>query len=710
VAEPLWLGQFNLVGGGVQEDGPYAATTITRSVAESVADFCITLQPYGNPTGGILEEALAAAARIFGRTQYSITANLLLALDAVHKRLQEWNLAHTPDERVAAGVSCVAFQGSDCYLAQAGPSTAFLLHARTTERLEPVEPDSRIALGAAGVIAPCFRRLALARGDALLLVTEGIGASAETAAVARCLERRPEDVLPAVLHYLGTGADGGVIFAGVLEDPAPARTLLERGVPGGASPTPAQPLVRQSDVSSHQDSTSLGRNRFQRVDAAHPDAGGGVLRVYGAEMQRDPRRPLKSGHPSESLRAAAGVARPSVRLSARHPSFRDAFRGGGWSQRLLRPPVLATFGVVFLVAVAWLAVPALMGMGRSQRFETLLTTAQRDLNAAQSEVDLSKRRELLSQAQTSAAEAQRLKPQDQRAQRQANDASGAISIMNAVYELPDVPSIADLSNAGLSPSTAVELAAGDRLYVLDVSAGKVYAVSDASTTGPEVMYENGSQIDGIRAGKAQHLAWQPPARPGDAGALLILDADRHLFGLSRGDLRSIPLRGVEQWRTATAMAFNGGSLYILDADGGLVWRYAPSSDGFDTDPAPAIARQDIRDTTQISVVGGIFLTSQTGQDARIRRFLDGQETPFKLAGIDRTPVAPGPPLFDPASGLLYIADRGNSRVVVLQGDGRFQRQLVHAKLAGLRGLAVDSPHNRLVGVIGQALVAIPLPN
>ena len=106
------------------------------------------------------------------------------------------------------------------------------------------------------------------------------------------------------------------------------------------------------------------------------------------------------------------------------------------------------------------------------------------------------------------------------------------------------------------------------------------------------------------------------------------------------------------------------------------------------------------------MVGGIFLT---GQDSRIRRFLDGQEGQFKLAGIDKPPAAPRPPLYDPKAGLMYVADRGNNRIIVLEGDGRFKRQLVHTRLAGLRGAAVDTDQDRLVGVIGQSLVAIPLP-
>jgi hypothetical protein len=305
-------------------------------------------------------------------------------------------------------------------------------------------------------------------------------------------------------------------------------------------------------------------------------------------------------------------------------------------------------------------------------------------------------------------EARRLKPSDGNAAPIATRVADALSVMNAVYPLADVPELADLSAAGLTTSSTVEVAAGDSaMYVLDVSIGKVFSVPRDATVPSDVAYEDGSQIDGVTAGKARHIAWLPPQGSGDRGTLLILDAGHHLFGLTGSDLRAMALRGVDQWKSDTAMAVSNGDLYVLDAAGGTVWRYVPSADGFNTEPAPAIQRPDVRDATGMSVIGGIFLTNQNGA---IRHFADSQELPFQLAGIDKEPAAPQPPLYDAQSGALYLPDRGNSRIVVLDGNGNFKRQLTQVKLAGLRGAAVDTARNRLIGVVGQSLVEIPLPH
>lgn len=734
--ERIWQGRFNIVGGTVQEDGPYATAITDRGVAESVVDLYLVLQPTRPDPDQICAEVMRTVTRIFGRAQYSVTGNLLLALGKAHQHLREWNRASLTEHRLEIGVCCVAITGNEAYVALAGPSALFYRHNGRTARVEPNEEQGREPLGDGEVLLPSFHRLSLIRGDALLLLSGRGAQRTDPQQVGRCLALEPETGLPEVFRLARGEADCGAVLLSVLDELAPEpddgddgaeAEELERFRARGPQPVATAadpgrirfpvldgpPMDRPLDEprvggEKRLPFSPFGRGPFRRIDAEHPDEGHGTLRILGSEKPRPPlsgpRNVLST--PEEVIAAAKAVSQQSVRVRSTPPSFRNAFAGLDGPRRSWRPYLFGGIGAAALVLLVALGIPALSSAGGSQRFQSLLRSSQSELTSAQSQSDLSRRRELLNQALSNADEAKRLKPSDPQADSQLTRAQDALTVMDAVYTLPDVPQIADLSNAGLSPSSSVELAAGDRLYVLDVASGKVLAAARDGTTPPDAVYEEGSDVDGVRAGKAHHIAWQPPANAGDPSTLLILDASRNLFGLSRGNLRAIPLRGVDQWRSDTAMTFGNGGLYILDAKAATVWRYAPSDNGFASDPAPAVARTDIADASGISVVGGVFLT---GQDSRIRRFLDGQESAFKLAGIDRPPAAPQPPLYDAASSSLYIADRGNSRVVVLEGDGRFKRQLVHAKLAGLRGLAVDADNSRLIGVIGQSLVAISLP-
>lgn len=766
MADQVRLGQFNIVGGQAQQDGPYAGAVAGRSAADSSADLYIVLQPTREDSDQLCAGVLQTVGRTFGHAQYSITGNLLLALGQAHHNLLSWNRSSLPEHRMGIGVSALAIAGADAYLAQAGPSAAFWSHSGRVERLEPLEPQARRPLGEGDTLDPWFHRLDLARGDSIALLSGGLADRVDAAEVARCLRLDPDSGVAELFRLAQNERDCGVLLISVVgelaegdqvpgdeEEPdedaagapppasrSPAPRMGRSGMPpvpmrgtGGEPGRAAEPL---GEIDSGRPSgrgifgrgepepgrdeplpeppikpekpcrapSPLGRNPFRIVHAEHPDQGDGVLRILGEERPRKP--PTAPKHalatPEAVLEAANRLAGSRVRMRGSPPGFSSL----GRRNRPLRPFLLGGAGLVGLVALIWLGLPALANSGRSQRFNALIHSAQSELTSAHATSDLSKRRELLNQAQSNVDEARRLKPGDAQAVPIATSVADALSVLNAVYPLSDVPDLADLSPAGLTASSTVEVAAGDSaMYVLDAAVGKVFSISRDASVPPTVAYEDGSQIDGVTAGKARHIAWLAP-QGGERGTLLILDAGHQLFGLTGGNLRAMALRGVDQWKSDTAMAVSNGDLYVLDAAAGTVWRYAPSADGFNTEPAPAIQRPDVRDATGMSVIGGIFLTSQNGS---IRHFADSQELQFQLAGIDKAPAAAQPLLYDSQSGALYLPDRGNSRIVVLDANGTFKRQLTHARLAGLRGAAVDPGHNRLIGVVGQSLVEIPLP-
>jgi hypothetical protein len=745
VPDHLWQGRFNIVAGQPREDGPYATLFADRQAAGVTVSLCVVIQPTRPDTDNLCVEVQRAIDEAFGHPEYSITGNLLLACGAAHQRLRQWNRASLPQHQMGVGLTLLAIAGNEAYLAQVGPSIAFYRHTGRLDRLEPLEQEARRPLGLDDTLAPWFHRLQLGPTDMLLLVTSNVGERVDPRAIDHLLALDPDTALPEIYRYVRAEPNVGVVLIGMLGEP---QTLPEGGNAPEAAPAPvtaAKPVQRAPErvaepapepprrrPPSPLGSTRFGlelppeileepplepsgsRNAFQqllasldsfrRVRAEHPDSGGGVLHVLGSERPRQPvAPPFALPSPEAVLAGADEVVRPRINVRATAPGFRAPFPVVAAASRINRRLLFGGLAAAIVLLMLVAGIPALANSGRTQRFNALLSATQSKLASAQNEPDLGKRRELLNQAMSDIDEARHLKPKDPRAQAAASSVADAVTTLDAVYQLPSVPALADLSGAGLSPSSDVEVATGDRFYVLDVASGRVIGVPRDNGSQPEVIYEAGSSVDGVQGAKAAHIAWQP----GDPGTLLILDAQRHLFGYSRLQLRTIPLRGVEQWKSATAMAFANSALYILDAQAGIVWRYAPSSDGgFSTDPAPAAARADLKDGQAISVVGGIFVV---GQEGRIRRYLDNQESVFTMPGIDKLPTAPQPPLYDAGSGALFVADRGNGRIIQLQGDGRFQRQLVNAQLTGLRALAVDPGQNRLIGVIGQTLVAIPLP-
>ena len=102
-------------------------------------------------------------------------------------------------------------------------------------------------------------------------------------------------------------------------------------------------------------------------------------------------------------------------------------------------------------------------------------------------------------------------------------------------------------------------------------------------------------------------------------------------------------------------------------------------------------------------------TYQRLSDGRLLRVVDGREEELHPEALDRPLASPAAPLFNPADGQLYIADRGNRRIVQLDAAGNFTGQLVHRRITSLRGFALDEINGAIYAVSGQALVTAPLP-
>jgi hypothetical protein len=221
VPERLWQGQFNIIAGQAKQEGPYAAAITNRSVAESSADLFVTLQPARTDTDQLCGDVVQTISRVFGRAQYSITGNLLLALGKAHQHLREWNRSSLAEHRNSVGVSCAVIAGDDGYVAQAGDSAAFLRHNGRIERLVPQEQESRTPLGSlveGQSLSPWFHSFKLEQGDTLLLLSGSFGARLDPNAIDGCLVLDPDEALGAVFRLARREQDCGAVLVRVLEN------------------------------------------------------------------------------------------------------------------------------------------------------------------------------------------------------------------------------------------------------------------------------------------------------------------------------------------------------------------------------------------------------------------------------------------------------------------------------------------------------------
>jgi hypothetical protein len=117
----------------------------------------------------------------------SLTAALSRAIQASHRDLQEANEQQQLTNRVGAGLTCLALNGTDITVAQAGPGVVYLRDAHGVRTIEPpkISPtdeagpgEGNLPLGiAAGEIPVLLDRHALEAQEVLLAANSALSSS-----------------------------------------------------------------------------------------------------------------------------------------------------------------------------------------------------------------------------------------------------------------------------------------------------------------------------------------------------------------------------------------------------------------------------------------------------------------------------------------------------------------------------------------------------
>lgn len=374
----------------------------------------------------------------------------------------------------------------------------------------------------------------------------------------------------------------------------------------------------------------------------------------------------------------------------------------------LRTAALAFAAMLLALAAisAALLLPTILSRG-DQQFGERLESARQGLAAAALGVDVASSRASLRQALSDVGLALEDKPLDQQALDLRSEIEAALAELDLLVVPAEFETLVDLGRFG--PAIALgalrQTADGSALYALDEPGGRVFAISP--TGAPSVIFSEGAALDSTgtrRAAKPLSIAL-------DDDALWVLDADGRLFRLNDAGALLIDIPQPARLGSRNAIAIGGGALWLLDAAGGAIWRF-PLLNGAGLDaPTRMTPRSDFAAAAEIAVAeqpDGATALFVAMTDGRLRRFIEGEERPLTLQGLDRGPLVPGSLGVGP-SGLLYLADRGNDRVLILGPDGALTRQIAAQPLRGLRGVAVDETRGQIIYALPTTLLTSPLP-
>lgn len=652
------VGRFAIVEGDVREHGPWLVEQ-TRDGDPRVVQLIVLVEPVDERSAAFCEEVAGAVADLFVSEELSLTGGLVRAMRRAHANLAEWNRRSLREHRVAVGVTCVVLRNGEATIAQAGPGLVYLLSSDGTRRVTTAGEPAASPLGSDGEITPQFVA-AQTEDTSILLLSSFAETTAGPSAISRVFSSHPDRLLTDLFIQVRNVPD--------------VHAVVITGAPGVDTAGPEAPAELAGDEPVERST------RTEPLPSEEPPPGA-------------PPFPEPADAPVRVTVAPSGDAEAPRRR--RMPSLRRE-RVAGASGPL--PWLWLVVGLLALIGVvaAVIFVPPLLEEDAGARLDARLAEASDLLTGARETSDVGEQREQLNAALQQLEEARSVDATDPRIASLQVVIQELLDEVNRVVPVDEVETVLRFEGVVTQPIVPDALAVGaDRLWVMDTALGRVLAIDPAGIFGVEEVYRAGQRYGDLAAGSPVGIAWDSIA-----GRLVVLDEDRSLFAVTRdGEPVELRLRDADELATIDAIAVHAGSLYVLDAGGGEVWRYLPTGSGFDSERSALLGTASLGGARALHVAADIFVLDAES----LRRFEGSREGVEQLQGIDRALNAPVGLAADRET--IYIADRGGRRIVVGDPGGEFLRQHTHPDFTDLRGVALAPGGDVLYVLTGLGILS-----
>lgn len=160
-------------------------------------------------------------------------------------------------------------------------------------------------------------------------------------------------------------------------------------------------------------------------------------------------------------------------------------------------------------------------------------------------------------------------------------------------------------------------------------------------------------------------------------------------------------------RTSTQIETFASYIYVLNADKRNIYRYSKGTDKF-SDPIGWVSGAVSLDFAQVNswaIDGQVWIATKDGQ---VHLLESGREQPFEIKGLEKKFEHPLVVYTRDGFSKLYVLEANTQRVVVLNKDGSFIKEVSSPSLASATGLFVDEASNTAYAVSGSIIYAVKL--
>jgi hypothetical protein len=360
--------------------------------------------------------------------------------------------------------------------------------------------------------------------------------------------------------------------------------------------------------------------------------------------------------------------------------------------------------------------------GEDARFNTLVKQVEENVSLARSTgITSDTSRSYWNAALEYADAAIVLRPDDPIATSLRAQAQAALDQLDGIVRLQPIL----LKNFGPGTIPRRLVVHGPMIFVLDPAGGWVaqLTLNEAGNGLSEQgeipgLVRKEQQIEGGTVGNLVDFVWVEPMGGRQTSGLLILEEDGALISHDpawQGE------GGAPQLRRAflgappelpRVVGTYDGRFYVLDTSDNQIRRYEPVGDIYPNRPDNYFVvppSKPLANALDMAIDGYIYILYA---DGAILKFLRGEADQFDVRGLPGDLSQAVALAVDPSgsSGVIYVADRGNRRVVALAPDGAFLAQYrAGTAFDALEGLAVDEAMGRLYVISDGQLSVASLP-
>ena len=766
--QEIWSSQLRIVAGRAVEEAPQIGFAEKVDQVGRLVRLSILAESVSDEAEAFMDQFVRRIGEVFDPAARSLTGALKAAVETAHEELRVWNQQRLPAEHALYGVSClIQREGQPAVLGQVGPSAALLagdagpaslraitLYAHLPRRDDPVAA----AIGGSDPLNLEFASGTATEDGWALLVSSNAASLLDPELRVRLSRLPVEQVLrefyPALIRLreaaalvvgFSAGSSARAASGGqVTDEDGSAHEIDERDateftdraelqpededVPQdstdamevvGAADPPSDPRVHpgmqqaiQSEAVAVSEMETIGwpanpfaaayTSRLQTLVPAHSTPSSPV----GAPI-------LDLGPEMPSLlenRSAPAIERPRIRTRDPRARAATARRAG---------IALAAMLVILAAIAAALLGPSLLQSDDDQ-FRSRVERARNGLAASELAATTEGARLTLQDALLDVEAALELNPLEADARQLRSEIEAVLAELNLVQSPGELRPVADLTRFGPSIALgAVRFGAG-LAFVLDDAGGRVFSIgAEGQSTVIFLEGELLGQSGQLRAGRPISIAWQRRLAPAAADnvtglpaedALWILDSHARLYRWTPTGVLLVPIPELVRLGSVDAVAATSGSIYLLDQSGGAVWRFAVDRSEL-SGPSRAVGRTDLHDATEFTAV-----VNESGQvefvvassDGRLRRFSGDEELPLAV-DLERGLLAPASLSLGAQSGLIYVVDRGQGRIVAVSPNGGVVSQIQSAELEGLRGAWVNEQTGQIIYALSATVLIGRLP-